>query len=264
MADSCNCPKCKKGAPGWLVTFGDMMALLLTFFILLLSMSQFEIVKFKKASGSLKDAFGTQKIQQINAIPSGETMIAIEFQQEIILVRLKEKLEVILVSMIDNGEAELVELEEGFLVRLDQDTLFLPGTLMLNPEVTDTLQQIANLVLDMPNLINIAAHSDDQQPLPGSPFSDNWSLTAAHAAAVVNFFATKGEVEANRLQARGMSQYTPRESNATEQGRAKNRRIEILISRQTAPVLVDSFVEQPRFVEPGEVPIDQSTNQPSL
>ena len=247
------CPPCKKGAPGWMVTFGDMMALLLTFFVLLLSMSQFERVKFEKAVGSLKDAFGVQRVQQINAWPSGNTMVAVEFQQEIVLVRIKEKLELHMAGMIDNGEAELAETEEGFLMRINEGALFLPNTTTLRPDVKAQLQQMANLLADMPNLVRVVGHTDNQPPSPESPYKDNWALSSAYASAIVHFFSTEGGVDAQRLQVRGMGEYSPRESNDIEAGRTRNRRLEILISRETLPTVTESLSEQPRILEPGQI-----------
>lgn len=232
------CPVCKKGAPAYMMTFGDMMSLLLCFFVLLLSMSQFVRVKFEKASGSLKDAFGIQRIQQINAWPSGSVMVAIEFQQEIVLVQLKEKLSVSLGNLIDNGEAELVETEQGFLIRLDNDALFEPGTLTLRADIKPQIQQLANLLVTMPNLVRVVGHTDDQPPPADGSFKDNWSRSSAYAAAIVHFFSTVGGVEPQRLEVRGLGQQLPMASNTTDEGRAKNRRIEVLVSRETLPTIV--------------------------
>ena len=247
------CPPCKKGAPLWMVTFGDMMALLLTFFVLLLSMSQFERVKFENAVGSLKDTFGVQRVEQINAWPSGNTMVAIEFQQEIVLVRIKEKLELHLSGMIDNGEAELAETDEGFMIRINGSALFQPGTLSLREDVKPQLQQVANLLAGMPNLIRVVGHTSNEPPPEGSFIPDNWTLSAAYAAAAVNFFSTQGGVDAQRLQARGMGQYMPLESNDTKEGRERNQRLEILISRETVPVS-QTLNEQPQIVKTGQAP----------
>ena len=249
------CPPCKKGAPMWMVTFGDMMALLLTFFVLLLSMSQFERVKFEKAVGSIKDTFGVQRVQQINAWPSGNTMVAIEFQQEIVLVRIKEKLELHLSGMIDNGEAELAETDDGFLIRIMVSALFEPGTLILKEDSKPELQQVANLLKDMPNIIRVLGHTSTQPPPEGSPFPDNWTLSAAYSAAVVGFFSSEeGGVDPQRLQARGMGQYSPLYSNDTEEGRAHNLRLEILISRETLPVVDKALKVPPKVVDTGIAP----------
>ncbi|MBF0143808.1 MAG: OmpA family protein [Magnetococcales bacterium] len=228
MAD---CPPCKKGAPAWLLTFGDLMSLLLTFFILLISMSTTDIVKFKDAAGSLKEAFGIQTIQQITPLPTGENFITTEFQQEVILVRLKEKLEVILENNTDAGEAELISLEEGFLMPLNHDFLFVPGTHTLTPEARPVLMQIATVIGGIPNLIRVEGHTSEETP--PTPYASNWERSAAEAAAVVHFLATEGGVDPHRLQVRSMGEFLPRVASASPKGVRDNHRLEIMISRET-------------------------------
>lgn len=232
MANS-KCPPCKKGAPGWLLTFGDMMSLLLTFFILLISMSTMDKVKFKDAAGSLKDAFGIQRIQQVIPLPTGENLIATEFQQELILVSLKEKLAVILENNTDAGEAELIALDEGFLLRMDRKRLLEPDSHKVRADAKPILLQMATLIKDLPNLVRVEGHTSDA-PAP-HPYSSNWELSSFEAAAIVNFFATEGNIDPKKLQVRGMSQYVPVASNETKEGRAKNHRLEIMVSRETRP-----------------------------
>ncbi|MBF0358912.1 MAG: flagellar motor protein MotB [Magnetococcales bacterium] len=250
------CPPCKKGAPGWMVTFGDMMALLLTFFVLLLSFAQLDIVKFEDASGSLQDAFGVQTLQQVNPMPTGETMMATDFQQEIVLVHLKEKLQVILENETDNGEAEVIELENGFMVRLTLDALF-DEDLVVRKAIKPKVQQIATLLAGVPNMVFISGHTDNQPPNPNGVYKNNWAVSAAAAAAMVNYLAKDGGVEASRMQARGLSEYSPVASNDTEEGAAKNRRIEILISKETPPVEQNKFIESTDFIK---APADDNKN----
>ncbi|MBF0213417.1 MAG: flagellar motor protein MotB [Magnetococcales bacterium] len=227
MAD---CPPCKKGAPAWLLTFGDLMSLLLTFFILLISMSTTDKVKFKEAAGSLRDAFGVQRVQQIIPLPTGEDFLATEFQQEVILVHIKEKLQLILENNIDAGEAEIVALDEGFLLRFDHELLMGSGTHKLRPEAKPILLQIASLIKDLPNQVRVEGHTGDEPP--PSRYANNWEFSAFKAAAVVDFLATEGSVDPRKLQVRAMGAYAPKVSNATKEGRKENDRIEIMISRE--------------------------------
>ncbi|MBF0186562.1 MAG: flagellar motor protein MotB [Magnetococcales bacterium] len=228
-----------------MVTFGDLMSLLLTFFVLLLSFAQLDIVKFEEAAGSMRDAFGIQRVEQIDPLPTGERMITTDFNQEVVLVHLKEKLQVMLVNMIDNGEAEVLELEEGFLVRLNNDTLFTEGAIRVRKEVEATLQQIGNLLSESDQLIRVTGHTDNSPTDPNSPYPSNWSISAAQAAAMVNYFIQKGNIAPERLQVRGMGAYAPVDSNETAEGRNRNRRIEVLISRETAPTAPNTFLTAP-------------------
>ncbi|ABK44454.1 OmpA/MotB domain protein [Magnetococcus marinus MC-1] len=240
------CPPCKKGAPGWMVTFGDLMSLLLTFFVLLLSFAQLDIVKFEKVSGSMKDAFGVQRIEQINAIPTGNTIIAPEFASEMVLVQLREKVENVLGPMVDNGEAEMYTDQDGFVMQIDSDTTFVPGTLQLSDTFQAKLTEICNILTTHPdtknNKIRIIAHTDTTPP-PGGMLPTNWALSAAQAAAVVGYMSTQGGVDPVRLEVRAKGEFAPKESNDTADGRSKNRRIEILISRETVPSVMEEYVD---------------------
>ncbi len=225
------CLPCKKGAPAWLLTFGDLMSLLLTFFILLVSMSTIDKPKFKAASGSLKDAFGVQRIEVINTLPTGDDLIAVDFQQELIMVNLKEKLDILMVPSVDRGEAEIVEIESGFLINMKRDALFRKGDITLLPEAKSLLFQLATLVRDIPNLVRVEGHTSSQPPL--AQYANNWEQSSAEAAAVVHFFATEGNVNPGKLQVRGMGDVLPRADNSTLEGQRLNHRLEILISRET-------------------------------
>jgi chemotaxis protein MotB len=228
-----------------MVTFGDMMALLLTFFVLLLSFSQMDIVKFEEAAGHMTTAFGVQRMEQRNPIPSGEKEIANEFSQEVILVRLKESLINVLISMIDNGEAEVEEEAEGFLVRLSGDALFVPNTSHIRPEMEPMLQQIANELATQKNLVRIVGHTDDHAPDPNSPYPSSWARSIAMSSSVTDFLVTKGGIEPRRLEARGKGSFNPRASNATSGGRAQNQRIEIRVSHETQPEDIAPTLEEP-------------------
>ncbi|MBF0282844.1 MAG: OmpA family protein [Magnetococcales bacterium] len=247
------CPECKPGLPGWLATFGDMMSLLLVFFILLLSFASMDKAKFKEVSGSLKDAFGVQRVKVLTA-PAGDLIFANSFSQEVVLVHLMEQVKVVLEKMVDNGEAEVLETEKGFEIQLDDDRLFAQKSTRLKPEIEPVLQQIANLLAPMQNLVHVTGHTDNLPIDATGPFESNWALSAAQAASVVNFFSTKGGVDPTRLESRGAGEFSPRASNDTPEGRAKNRRVEITITRETRAVNANQYTAPTKdFVEGGDV-----------
>lgn len=236
----CECPP---PCPGWIYTYGDMMTLLLVFFVLLLTFAQMDKVKFEKMAGAMKDAFGVQRIAAINPQPTGNRIVATEFNQEIILVRLIEKLQLVLEEMIDNGDAEVVEEEDGFVINLSMEMLFDKGSMRINPEVEPILQQMANQLSGIPNLVHVTGHTDNRPVDPTGPYPNNWAISAAQAAVVVNYLSTKGGVDPTRLQTRGMGAFSPRKSNDTPEGRAANRRVEVMITRQTQATTPNKFVE---------------------
>ena len=78
--DAEDCPKCPpQGAPAWMATFADMATLLMAFFVLILSFAEFNVPKFKQISGSLKEAFGVQKVVPVVEQPKGTTVIELNF-----------------------------------------------------------------------------------------------------------------------------------------------------------------------------------------
>ncbi|MDJ0778433.1 MAG: flagellar motor protein MotB [Gammaproteobacteria bacterium] len=79
MSEECNCPPCEEGLPPWLATFADMMALLMCFFVLLLSFAEMDVLKFKQVAGALKLAFGVQRIVKATEIPKGTSVIAKQY-----------------------------------------------------------------------------------------------------------------------------------------------------------------------------------------
>ena len=78
-ADELECPECPKGIPAWVMTFADLMSLLMCFFVLLLSFSEMDALKFKRLAGSMAQAFGVQNQLNVNDIPKGTSIIAQEF-----------------------------------------------------------------------------------------------------------------------------------------------------------------------------------------
>lgn len=227
------CPACKKGAPLWVLTYGDMMSLLLCFFILLLSFATMSEPKFQSAAGSLKSAFGVQTVKQIMPTPTGETYIPMEFNVEIVLVQLRERIQLLMEKLIDNGEAEVVEEQEGFIVRFFVDANFQEGKFRLRPETEVLLMQIANQLNSVPNLVFVNGHTDNT-PVDGSSiYPNNWLLSSVYAAAVAEVLAAKGGVDPTRLQVRGYGEFQPVSTNTTSEGRDRNRRVEVMVSRQT-------------------------------
>jgi len=79
VSEECNCPPCEEGLPPWLATFADMMALLMCFFVLLLSFAEMDVLKYKQVAGALKLAFGVQRIVKATEIPKGTSVIAKQY-----------------------------------------------------------------------------------------------------------------------------------------------------------------------------------------
>ena len=128
-----NPAKVDMGAPKWVVTYGDLMSLLLCFFVLLLSFSEMDRQKYKQVAGSLEKAFGVQRKIRVMEIPKGMKIIARDFDQEIIEMRIKEELgkqidDLLATEMEDlHGQIALESDEEQITLRLMGESTFDSG-----------------------------------------------------------------------------------------------------------------------------------------
>ncbi|MDR2151605.1 MAG: OmpA family protein [Helicobacteraceae bacterium] len=227
------CPNCP---PRWIVQFGDMMSLLLVFFILLLSMSTIDAKKVNEALGSLTGALsvlegGTQseisreRMQLATPIvPQTET----DEMVNRVTVTISEFNEIIR----RQGGAETIQIQEaidGFMIQLPASLLFRAGrSEIVNADALLLLKRIAILTDTMPKDMEIVVrgHTDSLEISDNAQFRDAWALSSARSVAVVKELINDG-VKPERLSAAGFANFQPIATNATEQGRARNRRVEI-------------------------------------
>jgi len=223
------------GAPKWMVTFGDMMSLLLCFFVLLLSFSEIDRQKYKQVAGSMEKAFGVQRQEKVMDIPKGMEMVAKDFDQDILATRIKEELGREIEEMISSRLADLedkVDLEVGddkLIIRLMGESTFDSGKAEIKSEMKPLLDRIIAILQDSKGDIVVAGHTDDV-PIHGGPFSSNLRLSSARAAAVAEYILAGGRIDPGRLSTMGFGEYRPLDDNSTASGRERNRRVEIVLS----------------------------------
>ena len=377
------CPKCPPvGAPAWMATFADMATLLMAFFVLILSFAEFNVPKFKQISGSLKNAFGVQRVVPVMEPPKGTTVLSLNFSpspdpalikeitqqttetlkpeletkvekgegaeggeaggesdgsgkiletaelaaqlqsaidrgdveiealgenvvvnfkstpdvnenlpqmlqetldaieqvkqatgkadQEVLFGGLEEKLEklalaaqrsaentqtsdsdiddeqqqekeqkaelaeqalqVALKQEIDQGLVAVERIDDKVIVTVGSGGAFPSGSAELTEEARQIMSQIATVSANGTSMIDVSGHTDNVPLIFGSKFRDNWDLAAARASSVVQALEATDLVTANRMQAVSFGESQPIEPNDTAAGRAKNRRIEIVIN----------------------------------
>ncbi len=226
--------ECKPGAPEWVVTFGDMMSLLLCFFVLLLSFSTMETERFKIIAGYIREAFGVQVDYHYTEIPSGNTVVTVEFNPPVpgkpmIFKKISDIIHELELDTLVEAEQE----KDGVRIRMDGALVFPPGSAQLSPDAVPFLEHVAKVIEESYADVVVEGHTDNA-PIHSSVFPSNWELSAARAAAVVRFFESRG-IPGFRLQAVGYGDTRPISENFTEEGRRKNRRVEILIKTRKAP-----------------------------
>ena len=229
------CPECEECLPAWLAAFGDLMSLLLCFFVLLLSMSSMDAKKVSEAIGSLSGAMSvleggtkteisSQRMQSSTPIEAQD-----ETSQEVNRVQQAVSDANEMMEKGHGPEVTLDDGEEGFVIKLPAALLFKSGSATIeNEDALLFLKRVALIIEELPNDMDVSVqgHTDNQGPGKGSPYKDNWELSSARAISVLQELLIDG-VAPNRVSASGYAEYRPIATNATASGREKNRRVEL-------------------------------------
>lgn len=220
------------GVPGWMVTYGDMMSLLLTFFIMLVAMSSVEKVKFNQAAGSLQGALG---IVPSNAISLASKKMDADkpidrrgSRQEKKMRKKVQKMQQMIKAETLPKDLKISMSKEGVGIRISDPNFFDLGKATLKPQSFVVLDQIIDIIKTVDYSVRIEGHTDDL-PIRNPEFDSNWELSAGRALAILKYFQDKGRIDPVRLEAVGLGEYHPLVPNDEEESRAKNRRVEIFI-----------------------------------
>ena len=222
------------GAPGWMVTFADLMTLLLTFFVLLLSMSTLDNQRVKLALGSLRGSTGVldgggqpregrKEVVQIPKVSQGDTK------------SLMTRIEQVTQEKLDKASNDMIQIghkDEKVTMSIPDSLLFAPGETDISPVAFPLLQDLAAVVGEGKSTVEVLGHSDNTGP--SGYYSSNWEVGAARALAVLLYIQTEGGVEGHRLKASTHGEFQPKFENTTELGRAKNRRVELVFTVTSA------------------------------
>jgi len=210
----------EEGAPAWVVTFGDMMSLLLTFFVLLLSFSEVDAVKYRALSESLREAFGIHRGQTVFNNPQETQKESRKGTSGELFDSLKS-----IIPQSFPGAMPNQRDGESTVVRVPGTLLFESGKATLKPEMLASLRTMVDLLKSKPGVVlQVEGHTDDV-PISTVQFASNWELSASRAIAVIRFFMAEG-IPAERLSAAGYADSRPLVPNDGPENREVNRRVE--------------------------------------
>lgn len=255
----------KPGIPAWVVTFADLMSLLMCFFVLLLSFSEIDAQKFKQIAGELSKAFGVQREVPVLEIPEGTSPIFDKFSpappeptvvnevkqtttdeqpelqtlksptdvavESAIQDQMQESMDQILQVLepaIADGRINVSRDQRRIVIRVEEKGSFPSGSAQLTYEFEGLLLEMAEVLAEIPGNLTIEGHTDNV-PIRTDRFYSNWDLSAARAAAVANVLLARDYVQPTRLAVTGLADTEPRVPNTSSDNRAKNRRVEIII-----------------------------------
>lgn len=223
----------------WLQSYGDMITLILCFFVLLFSMSSIDAKKWQVVSQSLQEALGGAPQEGIG-LSTGDLPAVGELEQNLEsekenqelkeLMELKKKIDkYVKEKNLENMIATEIE-EVGLVIRITTDeVVFDLGSAVLKPLALAFLDHLAPLIKETRYEIWVEGHTDDLPIQPGFIYPSNWELSTARASSVIRYFIEKWGFEPARLSAAGYADTKPRFPNDSLEHRALNRRVEIVI-----------------------------------
>jgi len=241
-----------EGAPAWVVSYSDMVTLLLTFFILLFAIGETEQDKFERVVVSLRkalkgssnlehDVYSGNQDSQFRAISTDVNQDEIE-----LLAAVKQEMEKIisdLQSLIESsaldGQITAEMTPRGAILSISNVAVFPIGQARLTRQGRNTLQNITRILSQFPYHVKVEGHTDNT-PINTTEFPSNWELSTRRASEIVRFLIDNG-ISPTQLSAEGFAEFHPVATNYTSEGRSQNRRVELVISQ-------DDIVESVREI----------------
>ena len=268
-------------ADGWMVTYSDLMSLLLCFFVLILSMAEVDIIRYKQLADSMAEAFGVQRDLELESIPKGTSVVSTEFRpgipdetiidaveqvtkdqtrnslrignpdapdtdekdirDEVItydeMMQLIQETELdaemlrrLLRTEIDQGQIDVETTARTILIRIREKGSFDSGSALLNTSFVGVIDKIAGALTQIEGKIAVEGHTDNV-PINTFAYPSNWDLSAARSVAVVRRMLDIAPLVPDRVTASGFADTRPQANNVSAEGRARNRRVEIVVKQ---------------------------------
>ncbi len=238
----------------WLISYADFITLLFAFFVVMFASSQADKGRAAEVSESVKRALEGEKLKSVlqilwggsvNDVGKGNAMMrgpggaqkAPEEKKEQKMAELLPSLKILsdeLKKEIDSGRIRISMEQRGLVVSFNQAALFPSGEDSIDEHSTEGLKKVAAAIEKLPNPVRLEGHTD-AIPINTSRFHSNWELSAARSIAVMELLNKFG-VPRERMSIAGYADVSPVASNDTEEGRAKNRRVDIVILNEQGMV----------------------------
>ncbi len=250
------------GSPAWMATFADLMSLLLVLFVLLLTFSEMNVVKYKQMAGAMRNAFGISKQDRLAGVieidgqlerkvarnvsptdvptPTVSMDIPDTTDEESFQVDPQESPEQ-QATDVENEVAKIiakeaaeqgVEVEKNgneVKIRFPSEIAFGSGSAQVGPAFADLLDKLSDVIKKSQGDVIVAGHTDNIPLGAGGPYRSNWELSAARATSVVHHFLNYTDIPPDRMAVQGYGDSRPLVPNDSPENRAKNRRVEITL-----------------------------------
>ena len=232
----------EEAGEAWLLPYSDLMTLLLALFISLFAMSQTDQKKMSEMAQAFSSAFnmgGPSFFDSMGPNPGRRAEMPSDqdlgnsayIQENQALEEVKKQMDQYIDqnSLQDQLSTELTE--DGLLIRIKEKALFPSGSAELVAQAQSIGPVVAGLLATIPERVIISGHTDNV-PINSAQYPSNWELSSARALNFMKYLLSLNpKLSPKRFSAIGYSEYRPIADNKTEEGRTKNRRVEVLIAR---------------------------------
>jgi chemotaxis protein MotB len=234
----------------WLVSYADFITLLFAFFVVMFASSQTDKARAKQISEAVEKALENGKSVGVppavakilggtvddkgqgNAMmkgPGGAQHSTKESPDNVVeLLPSMQRLDKELEQEIKTGKLEMKLEARGLVISLKQSAFFSSGQDTLDRENLPTLKKVADVIRVLPNSIQLEGHTDSI-PIHNAHFKSNWELSCARAIAVMEAFSDTFNLKRERFAVVGRAETVPLDTNDTPEGRARNRRVDVII-----------------------------------
>lgn len=211
----------------WLISYADFLTLLLALFVVLFASSQLDKKKALQVSYAVTEAFGKggspgPPVKQVSSVVPEPRAAIPELTASLNYLRQ------VLAEEIHDGKVEVHLDPRGLVISLRQAAYFPSGGDEIASSGLDSLEKIARTLHDLPNPVQLEGHTDSA-PIHTRRFRSNWDLSAARSIAMLHLFEDKYGISGTRFAVAGYADAKPVDSNDSAEGRAHNRRVDIVI-----------------------------------
>lgn len=222
----------------WLISYADFITLLFAFFVVMYAVSAVNESKYRVLANSLGDAFGKPAQTPAEMPPTPKSTNSVNaaqlatkppqtIEEQAHMTEVANSLLEVMAPLVKEGQVRMTRSRRGISIEINANVLFAPGRAELHPQSLAVLSAVAEKLKTEPFNLEITGHTD-VVPISNSAFASNWELSAVRAASVVRLLANHGIAPA-RLYAIGREASQPIAPNDTAEGRARNRRVELMI-----------------------------------
>jgi chemotaxis protein MotB len=219
------------GADRWLVSYADFTTLLLAFFMALYTVSDVNETRLATAASSVRAAFDLPEPAERGRGSSDPPQLsetrALASARTEAMAQVRERIEQELAGAITAGQLEIGADDRGLVLSLPESATFPVASADVTPDAQAVIDRVATTLGPLDVAVRIEGHTDDT-PIRTARYSSNWELSTARASAVVARFIEQ-RVDPRRLSAAGYGEFHPRASNETGDGRASNRRVDVVV-----------------------------------